>query len=184
APVGRDVVLKTLAVRDARRIASRDVDQGGAVRMAKFDYVDYADRVNCDRLFQRRFEVHQSCAMDYGIDRIMRERVATLGNEARLGDIAGNDFDFLFELAIEVLAQMFAHRGQCRRIENLAPKAQMARPPIAPDQKIDARDFRMIAQQYRKQHLAQEPGGARDQDTPRAQYLVERRHRSRPAALA
>src|SRR5712692_877055 len=178
-PVDRYVVFEAMAVGAAGRVAGRYVEQRRASLAAKFDHVGDTSRVNRDRLLERRLEIHQSRAVNHGVELVVADRVGGIGDEIRFCDIAGDDLDFFLDVAVEARAEMLAQRRHRGRIENFAPEAVEARAPVAANQKEDALDFGMVPQQQVEQHLAEEAGRAGEHDAALAQHLGERRHRIR-----
>ncbi len=59
------------------------------------------------------------------------ERLRFFAEQAVIGNVAGNDDDLFFDVAIELVAQMFSQRCEHRRVENLAAKAADAAAPVA-----------------------------------------------------
>ena len=178
APVLGDVVFVAMAVGAAGRVAGRHVHHGGADFAAELDHVGDAGGVDLDGLFQRRLEVHQPGAVHDGVQTAGLERLGFFAEEAVIGDVAGNDDDLFFDVAIELVAEVLAQRAEHGRVENLAAEAAGAAAPVAANEQIDALDFGMPSQEDREEHLAQESGRAGQQDATVFEHLLERRHSS------
>src|SRR5580692_2702280 len=177
APVLRDVVFVAMPVGDSRDVAGRHMHHRGADFAAKLDYVGDAGGVYFDRLLERRLEIHQSRAMHDRVETARLERLRFLAEQTLVGDVAGNDDDLFFNVAIELIAEMFPQRRKHWRVENLATKAADTAAPVAANQQVHALDLRMPSQQDREEHLAEESCGARQQDATALEHLLERRHR-------
>ena len=184
APVGRYVVLETMAVGVARGVAGRNVEQGGAALAAELDHVGDAGGVDRQRLLQRGLEIDQSRAMHHRVDRAAARRLA-LGDQVVLGDVAAEHGKFFLDVAVEAVAKVLAQRTEHGRIENFAAQAAEREAAVAADQQVDALDLGMPAQEQREEDLAEKAGRAGQQDAAVAQRLFERRHRgARGAAVS
>ena len=110
APVLRQVVLEAMTVGVACHIAGRDVNHRRADLAAELDHVGDADGVDCQRFFQRRLEVHQAGAVHDRVETAALERLGVVAQQAFVGDVAGDDRDFAFDVGIEAGAKMLAQR--------------------------------------------------------------------------
>ena len=184
APVGRDVVLETMAVGIARGVTGRNVEQGGAALAAELDHVGDADGVDRERLLQRRFEIDQPRAMHHRVDRAARRRFA-LGDQVVLGDVAAEHGELFLDVTVEAIAKILAQGTEHGRVQNFAAQAAEREAAVATDEQVDALDLGMPAQEQREEDLAEKAGRAGQQDAAVAQRLFERRHRSaRGAAVS
>jgi hypothetical protein len=103
-----------MAVGDPGDVAGRDMHHRGAELAAELDHVGDAGGVDLDRPFQRGLEVHQAGAVDDRVETARLERLGFFAEQTVVGDVAGNDDDLFFDIAIELRAEMFAQRRKHR----------------------------------------------------------------------
>ena len=112
-----------------------------------------------------------------GVEAARLERLASSASRPFVGDVAGDNDNLFFDVMIEPVAEMFAQRGEYRRVENLAAKTAIAAAPVAANQQVDAVELGMPSQEDREERFAKKSCRAGQQDATALEYLLKRRHR-------
>jgi hypothetical protein len=173
-----------MAVGGAGDVAGRHVHHGCAVPSAVREHIRDAQRVDGEGFFEGGLEVDEPRAVNHRVERAALNRIGTVGNRAFDSNIAGDDFNFAFDKALEARAEMLAQRPHHGRIKHLAAEAIQARTFVAADQQVDTVEFGMPSEEQVEKDLAEKAGCAGQQDGALAQRLLNRRHRGRAAPLA